>query len=1365
MKKNYYAKVLALTVAASMVSVPAFAAEENDAATLQADAEGGIATLPMLDEVQPVVVAEQEGEVTEEEPTETPTTHGTTGDEAAAVALQSEGSVISEDTEWTNATTLSEDLTIAEGKTLTLKGQVTISGDVTISGGTIKRGAAFEDYMIVIPEGSSLTLKDVKIDGGAVWEGSKDSTLGRGKENSGVEATSAMIYNFGTLTVKSGTILENNDNTTTSGAIATKDEETGEYTFPSVTDKVQFGGAVLNGGLMEISGGTIQNNNVGWRGAGIASYGKIEMTNGTISGNYARNNWGDGGAIYLCGKKNDTGEDYTASNASYCTIFDGNFTKNKSDGAGGAVCADGYSILYVKGGTFENNAAATTGGGINVYSSCLRMSDGKISGNTAVSTNGSTGFGGGLNLTAGSVADITGGTIENNQSNSGGGIYANGKSSFTASNLKITGNTAATNGGGICIPGTKDYEYNVSLENVLIQGNKSESGCGAGIYAARAWKEETSTGVLTLKNCQIKENYGTVAGGGIYLDKGVTATMDGGEISGNHVINPTSQTNGGGIAVGGTFTLNSGKISDNIKDGSWNGGAAASVSGTFTMNGGEVSGNIDTCTAENAENRTIGGGAFYVLGGTLNINGGTITNNTSHRGGAIAFHYGPYERGTVHITGGKIVGNYVTGGEGGAINMTSARKKENSVYDQTVTISGSPVIANNKKGAEVNVNDGVYTVDTSAATAENNIYLSLNNRSELGDEYAERQTIHLGQLEDGASIGVTTETQLQEGRTVQITTAETDTEYYKDSAKYFVPDAEHVIVQTDDTGKYLKLAYSNENYYKVTLNLSHAKVEGATVTQIKQGEDYTATIIADTGYTLPETAPDGTTYSSFSEDKKSASIKIESVGADKTVSLAAIPNKYTVIFDGNGNTDGTMEVQTMIYDTSAALSENKFTKTGYNFAGWSTTKEETSKYPDKVSVKNLTAENNGKVTLYAVWTKKETIPAFDSGDNAVQSSKYDGAEKAYTLTSELEGFTISYKKGEETVAAPTAVGTYDVIITRAEDDTYEAFSQTITGGLVITAADYPVSVVADKETMRGAGTVKLTASSTVDEIKVTDIVCSDDSIKPTKNEDDTYSVSLPNATKTYIFTAQITGDLSNYGEGTASCTVSVSRKKSSSSSDTSAPTYGVNTGKTENGKISVTPAKAEAGEKVTIKATPGSGYQLDKVTVKDKDNSNVKLTKVNDNEYTFTMPKGKVSVDATFVQKDAADDNQNNAAEKSKVIKLQIGSRIVNVDNEAVIYDAAPVIRNDRTLVPIRIVTETLGGKVDWNGVTKEVTLHIDGKEIKMTVGKTLEKYGVAPVIIDGRTFVPVRFVADELGATVAWDNATKTVTITKIEK
>lgn len=248
------------------------------------------------------------------------------------------------------------------------------------------------------------------------------------------------------------------------------------------------------------------------------------------------------------------------------------------------------------------------------------------------------------------------------------------------------------------------------------------------------------------------------------------------------------------------------------------------------------------------------------------------------------------------------------------------------------------------------------------------------------------------------------------------------------------------------------------------------------------------------------------------------------------------------------------------------------------------------------------------------------------------------------------------------------------------------------------------------------------------------------------------------ARTTYTFAVRY-AETDKYAASVASEAQFTTRKKSSSSSsDTSAPTYGVSTGKTENGEISVTPAKAEAGETVTIKATPDSGYQLDKMTVKDKNNSTVKLKKVDDNEYTFTMPVGKVSVDATFVQKDAADDS--NAAEAGKTIKLQIGSRIVNVDNEAVIYDAAPVIRNDRTLVPIRIITEALGGKVDWNGATKEVTLSINDKEIKMTIGKALEKYGVAPVIIDGRTFVPVRFVADELGANVAWDDATKTVTI-----
>lgn len=496
--------------------------------------------------------------------------------------------------------------------------------------------------------------------------------------------------------------------------------------------------------------------------------------------------------------------------------------------------------------------------------------------------------------------------------------------------------------------------------------------------------------------------------------------------------------------------------------------------------------------------------------------------------------------------------------------------------------------------------------------------------------------------------------------------------------------------------------------------------------------------------------------------------------------------------------------------------ESSFNRAGYTFTGWNTAANGTGTAYAVGDIIPTTAD----ITVYAQW--ELNAPTVSVTGNATK--QYDGADVTLTAATPVSGVTYQWQKDgvaiegatkatytvknvadsgsytvkitdtekktavssataisitKKEVAVPTVesqtyngtvlkadvtatadydvtkneggknAGVYDVILTLKDADNYKwADSEVAAKTIPFTVAPKKVELTVDNSTLKGAGSVTFTVDGVCngDTAKV---VCDVDSIKV-----EGLKASLPNATMEYTFTTDMGG---NYEP--ASCVVSVTRRKSgSSSSDTSAPTYGVSTGKTENGEISVTPAKAEAGETVTIKATPDSGYQLDKMTVKDKNNSAVKLKKVNDNEYTFTMPVGKVSVDATFVQKDAADDS--NAAEAGKTIKLQIGSRIVNVDNEAVIYDAAPVIRNDRTLVPIRIITEALGGKVDWNGATKEVTLSINDKEIKMTIGKTLEKYGVAPVIIDGRTFVPVRFVADELGAEVAWDEATKTVTI-----
>lgn len=236
----------------------------------------------------------------------------------------------------------------------------------------------------------------------------------------------------------------------------------------------------------------------------------------------------------------------------------------------------------------------------------------------------------------------------------------------------------------------------------------------------------------------------------------------------------------------------------------------------------------------------------------------------------------------------------------------------------------------------------------------------------------------------------------------------------------------------------------------------------------------------------------------------------------------------------------------------------------------------------------------------------------------------------------------------------------------------------------------------------------------------------------------------------------------------ASCTVDVYKKSSSSSSSgggggSSVTKYGATISDSKNGAVTASAAKAETGDKVILTPKADEGYALDKITAKDKDGKEVKLKAEKDGTYSFTMPKGGVTVDTTFKQAEGAA-NTDKPAAATKTILLQIGSTAVIVDDQAIINDVAPVIRNDRTLVPIRVITEALGGQVAWNEAAKEVTLTVNGKEIKMTIGKALEKYGVAPVIIGGRTFVPVRFVADELGAVTTWDDATKTVTIQAVK-
>ena len=127
---------------------------------------------------------------------------------------------------------------------------------------------------------------------------------------------------------------------------------------------------------------------------------------------------------------------------------------------------------------------------------------------------------------------------------------------------------------------------------------------------------------------------------------------------------------------------------------------------------------------------------------------------------------------------------------------------------------------------------------------------------------------------------------------------------------------------------------------------------------------------------------------------------------------------------------------------------------------------------------------------------------------------------------------------------------------------------------------------------------------------------------------------------------------------------------------------------------------------------------------------------------------------------------------KRIILKLQIGNKIMLVNSEPVEIDVPPTIVEGRTLLPIRWVAEPLGADVGWDGKERKVTVSLNDTTIELWIGKSTARVNgvekpidpnnpkVVPMIINGRTMLPVRFVAENLGCRVEWNSITKTVTI-----
>lgn len=109
----------------------------------------------------------------------------------------------------------------------------------------------------------------------------------------------------------------------------------------------------------------------------------------------------------------------------------------------------------------------------------------------------------------------------------------------------------------------------------------------------------------------------------------------------------------------------------------------------------------------------------------------------------------------------------------------------------------------------------------------------------------------------------------------------------------------------------------------------------------------------------------------------------------------------------------------------------------------------------------------------------------------------------------------------------------------------------------------------------------------------------------------------------------------------------------------------------------------------------------------------------------------------------------------------------VQLDHTQVEFSQAPIIKNDRTLVPVRAIFEAMGATVQWNDNTKTVTSTLGDTKVVMvldnkimTVNDTPKTLDCAPTLVGGSTMVPTRAVAEGFGCKVEWDGNTRTVFI-----
>jgi predicted outer membrane repeat protein len=616
------------------------------------------------------------------------------------------------------------------GKNITIEGGYNATCTAIVTGTVSRLDGVAAGSVVDVSGGSLLTLKNLKLGWGSSFGagldvlGSSHVTLDNTDlvHNNGASGGGLYVGGGSQVTLTNGSLVQYNTGSAGGGAIVY-----GRLNALDNTSDITGNCSTTDGGGTYVSGGTLY------------------LSNADMHANQALGATGRGGAIFASGDAviTMTASTFIGESAPCCnTAYDG-----------GGIYAS-HSHIYSLGGnsTILQNQASNNGGGVYLFDhSVMKTASGTNIGYDVQAGNGNSAIlGAGLYVDT-SQLDFVGRIINNDASNSGGGMYANA-SVITLTNATVGGTGAnqpnsigatGLNGGGL-------YLFNnthATLSNTVITSNtltNASTGYGGGAYVRQG-------SVLTATNSRIERHALPSAfdgrGAGLYLyDATVT-------LSNTQVQTNTTPNLGAGVRMFGTSVLDvlGGSAFNNNQASGGVGGAIAAT------NAPDI--NVNNATFQNNSASTHGG-AIYLDDGTLDATGwwDFRFNSAGGNGGAVAV---VNTADADFVAGGNqasLLAVNVAGGDGGALYIA------NNDTVQLYATGGQTLNLNTNQaggdGGAAYADAGAFFDVYGQLSATSNIaggnggvfYLGGGSRVWLDDYFSTRPQILVNQADNGGAI-------------------------------------------------------------------------------------------------------------------------------------------------------------------------------------------------------------------------------------------------------------------------------------------------------------------------------------------------------------------------------------------------------------------------------------------------------------------------------------------------------------------------------------------------------------------------------------------------------------------------------------